>query len=195
MLDWNYESMLQFGGFDSQRGNGSILAWSVGTETGYMIDTFAKPRLSLRANIISGNRSADSANLQTFNPLFPKGKYFGELTPVGPYNLINLLGAVGLKLSDQIAVYVQGGPYWRYSAHDAVYGLGGNIVRASDSDPGDTSSAHFIGTQLEFVVEWNPAREFAFLISYSKFAPGSFIRDTGPSETIHFFAAEAVFQY
>jgi Alginate export len=195
MLDWNYESMLQFGSFDSQRGNGSILAWSVGTETGYTIDTFAKPRLSLRANIISGNRSADSANLQTFNPLFPKGKYFGELTPVGPYNLINLLGAVGLKLSDQIAVYVQGGPYWRYSAHDAVYGLGGNIVRASDSDPGDTSSAHFIGTQLEFVVEWNPAREFAFLISYSRFAPGSFIRDTCPSETIHFFAAEAVFQF
>ena len=37
--------------------------------------------------------------------------------------------------------------------------------------------------------------EFAFLISYSKFAPGSFIRDTGPSETIHFFAAEAVFQF
>jgi Alginate export len=88
-----------------------------------------------------------------------------------------------------------GGPYWRYSAHNAVYGLGGNIVRASDSDPGDTSSAHFIGTQLEFVVEWNPTREFAFLISYSRFAPGSFIRDTGPSETIHFFAAEAVFQF
>jgi hypothetical protein len=82
-----------------------------------------------------------------------------------------------------------GGPYWRYSAHDAVYGLGGNIVRASDSDPGNTSSTHFIGTQLEFVVEWNPAREFAFLISYSKFAPGSFVRDTRPSETIHFFAA------
>jgi Alginate export len=100
--------MLQFGSFDSQRGNGSILAWSVGTETGYKIDTFAKPRLSLRANIISGNSSADSASLQTFNPLFPKGKYFGELTPVGPYNLITLLGAVGLKLSDQIAVYVQG---------------------------------------------------------------------------------------
>ena len=98
MLDWNYESMLQFGSFDSQRGNGSILAWSVGTETGYTIDTFATPRLSLRANIISGNRSADSANLQTFNPLFPKGKYFGELTPVGPYNLINLLGAVGFDI-------------------------------------------------------------------------------------------------
>jgi len=54
-------------------------------------------------------------------------------------------------------------PYWRYSAHDAVYGLGGNIVRAFDSDPGDTSSAHFIETQLEIVVAWNPARDSRFL--------------------------------
>jgi len=195
VLDWNYEAFLQFGSFESERGRGSILAWSVGTETGYTLDTFAKPRLSLRANIISGNKSADSANLQTFNPLFPKGKYFGELTPVGPYNLINVLGAVGLTLTEQITVFVQGGPYWRYSAHDAVYGVGGNIVRASDSGPGDTSNARFIGTQLEFVAEWKPARELAFLVSYSQFVPGSFIRDTGPSETIHFFAVEAVFQF
>ena len=128
-------------------------------------------------------------------PRFPKGKYFGELTPVGPYNLINLLGAVGLTVTEQIAVFAQGGPYWRYSAHDAVYGVGGNIVRASDSGPGDTSNARFIGTQLEFVAEWIPAREWAFLVSYSHSVPGSFIRDTGPSETIHFFAAGAVFQF
>jgi Alginate export len=37
-FDWNYEAILQFGSFDSQRGNGSILAWSVGTETGYAGD-------------------------------------------------------------------------------------------------------------------------------------------------------------
>ena len=105
-----------------------------------------------------------------------KGKYFGELTPVGPYNLINWVGAVGLSLT-------------------AVYGVGGNIVRSSDSGPGNTTNARFVGTQLEFVAEWIPAREWAFLVSYSHSVPGSFIRDTGPSETIHFFAAGAVFQF
>ena len=43
--------------------------------------------------------------------------------------------------------------------------------------------------------EWTPVREWAFLVSYSQFVPGSFIRDTGPSETIHFFAVEAVYQF
>lgn len=47
----------------------------------------------------------------------------------------------------------------------------------------------------EFVAEWTPDREWAFLVSYSQFVPGSFIRDTGPAETIHFFAVEAVFQF
>jgi len=42
-----------------------------------------------------------------------------------------------------------------------------------------------------FCANW----ELAFLVSYSQFVPGSFIRDTGPSETIHFFAVEAVFQF
>jgi hypothetical protein len=45
-VDWNYEAILQFGSFDSQRGNGSILAWSVGTETGYTLTLPAPGALS-----------------------------------------------------------------------------------------------------------------------------------------------------
>jgi Alginate export len=195
LLDWNYEGILQFGSFDSQRGDGSILAWSIGTETGYTFDMPLTPRVSVRANVISGDQNANDANLQTFNPLFPKGKYFGELTPVGPSNLINVLGTVSVSVTKNMSFSVQGGPYWRYSAHDAVYGLGGNIVRSSDSGPGDTSNAQFIGTQLEFVTTWQPVRELAFLVSYSQFQPGAFIKATGPAETIHFFAFEAVVQF
>ena len=191
-LDWNYEGILQFGSFDSQRGRGNILAWSVGTETGYTFGVPLAPRFALRANLISGDRNSDDANLQTFNPLFPKGKYFGELTPVGPYNLVNVLGSIGLSVDESISFFVQGGPYWRYSASDAVYGVGATIVRAADPD---SSAAQFIGTQWELVMEWNPVRELAFLLSYSQFQPGAFIAETGPSETIQFLAFEAVFQF
>ena len=84
LLDWNYEAMLQFGSFDSQRGKGSILAWRVGTETGYTLEPFFfSPRFSLRANVISGDHNANDANLQTFNPLFPKGNILANLPPWG----------------------------------------------------------------------------------------------------------------
>src|SRR5690606_2057583 len=54
-LHWNYEGLLQFGTFDSERGRGDILAWSAGTETGYTLDAPFTPRFSFRANFISGD--------------------------------------------------------------------------------------------------------------------------------------------
>jgi hypothetical protein len=190
-LDWNYEGIFQFGSFESGRGTGSILAWSAGTETGYTFDAPFRPRLALRANFVSGDSNPNDTDLQTFNPLFPKGKYFGELTPVGPYNLINVLGAFSFRLNSQTNLYIQGGPYWRYSSGDAVYGVGGNIVRGEAERGGAT----FIGTQFEVVAEWTPFREVAFLVSCSQFTPGTFISETGSAETIYFLAVEATVQF
>ena len=42
------------------------------------------PRAMMRLNVISGDRNAQDRTLGPFNALFPKGKYFGELSPVGP---------------------------------------------------------------------------------------------------------------
>ena len=190
-LDWNYEGVLQFGTFESERGHGDILAWGVGTETGYTLDAPLTPRFSFRANLVSGDNNPDDGNLQTFNPLYPKGKYFGELNPIGPYNLINLQGGLSLRVTDQTTLYLQGGPNWRYSTGDAVYGAGGNIVRGVAESGGAT----FIGNQFEVIAEWSPIRELSFLVSYSQFTPGAFIRETGPAETIHFVAVDATIQF
>ncbi len=195
-LDWNLESMVQFGTFDSDRGHGLIFANSTATELGYTLATLpAAPRLFIRANYVSGDQDSSDADLQTFNPLYPKGKYFGELTPVGPYNLINLQGALILTPRPDLTFYFQGGPYWRASTEDGVYGVGGNLVRSAGDGTGTNSNERFIGTQCEFVAEWNPTRELAFLISYSQFHPGAFISDTGPAETTHFLGLEAVIRF
>ena len=42
------------------------------------------PRFALRASIISGDRDREDADLNTFNPFFPKGNYFGESSTLGP---------------------------------------------------------------------------------------------------------------
>jgi hypothetical protein len=49
-----------------------------------------RPRLGLKANVISGDDDPNDRDLQTFNTLFPKRRYFGELSLLGPYNSINL---------------------------------------------------------------------------------------------------------
>jgi hypothetical protein len=42
-----------------------------------------KPRFSAKADISSGD-NPNSKTLGTFNPLFPKGNYFGVLATTGP---------------------------------------------------------------------------------------------------------------
>jgi hypothetical protein len=49
-----------------------------------------QPAGSLTADVISGDADQNDEKLGTFNPLFPKGKYFGALSPIGPRNLIHL---------------------------------------------------------------------------------------------------------
>jgi hypothetical protein len=79
--DWNFEFVYQFGGF----GDGDISAWTAASDTGF---TFAdapwSPRLGLKADVTSGDRDPNDRDLQTFNPLFPKGAYFGETGLIGP---------------------------------------------------------------------------------------------------------------
>ncbi len=185
--DWNWEAMGQFGRF----GSGSIRAWSLATDTGYRFTTLPlQPRLGLKANIASGDGNARDGRLETFNPLFPRAKYFGELTPVGPYNLMNLHPSLDLALSDEFSLAASAIAFWRESLDDGVYDLTGGLLRS-----GTTSKARHVGTQGELVLSYSFGRSFEGLISYSAFRPGPFLKDSGPAKTIHFAGMEAVFKF
>src|SRR5271156_2122483 len=78
--DFDYEALWQFGSF----GSANIRAWTLASETGYRISTAPlKPRFSAKADISSGDHP-NTNSLGTFNPLFPKGNYFGVIATAGP---------------------------------------------------------------------------------------------------------------
>jgi hypothetical protein len=88
-LPWEYnlEYDWQFGRF----GTGTIEAWSAAHAIRYNFsDLPLKPHVGLRFDATSGDNNPATANLQTFNPLFPSGVYFNLLNPVGPLNMIDL---------------------------------------------------------------------------------------------------------
>ncbi|WP_165820310.1 alginate export family protein [Microvirga sp. KLBC 81] len=185
--DWNFEGMFQFGSFDG----GNIRAWSVASDTGYtFMDLTFSPRVGLRANIISGDRNPDNPDLQTFNPLFPRGKYFGEIGLIGPSNLINVHPNLTLHLNDQWTLSGAAVFYWRDSLGDGIYDTGGGLVR-----PSGGSRSRYIGTQADVVLGWEPTRWFSAELAYSVFTPGQFIKDTGPSKTAHFVGFETVLKF
>lgn len=183
---WNWEAMLQRGRFAGP----PIRAWSLATETAYGFAGPLKPRLRLRANLASGDRDPEDDRLGTFNPMFPKGKYFGELSPIGPYNIANLHPTLDLDLGRGVTIDLSAIAYWRASRTDGIYDVPGQMVRA----PGNSRARH-VGTQVEAVVGWQVHKALSLTASYSIFTAGRFIRDTGPARTIRMIGAEAQYRF
>lgn len=184
---WNVEGVYQFGHYDRQR----IAAWTIGTEVGRTLPHLPlSPDATLRFNIVSGDRDSEDDRLGTFNALFPKGKYFGELSPVGPTNIVSLNPRISAPLGDGFSASVAGMAYWRYARNDGVYDIPGNLVRG----PGD-SRARFIGKEVEATLAWQATAELELSTSLSFFAPGAFIRETGPAQTIAMTGLEANFRF
>lgn len=184
---WNVEGVAQFGHFEGQR----IAAWTLGTEVGRSFPALAfAPDATLRVNIVSGDGKAGDGKLGTFNALFPKGKYFGELSPVGPTNIVSVNPRVSGTLGGGVSISLAAMAYWRYSTADGVYDIPGNLIRDAGS-----SSARFIGKEAEAAVAWQATAEWELSASLSAFAPGAFIRETGPARTITMLGLESNFRF
>src|SRR3989440_3343987 len=101
--DYNLEFVYQFGTF----GSGDIRAWTAASDVGYTFEEAPlKPRLALKANITSGDDNPNNSHLQTFNPLFPRGSYFGEPALIGPANHIDVHPELDLALLKNVALMV-----------------------------------------------------------------------------------------
>ncbi|ONF97297.1 alginate export family protein [Sphingomonas jeddahensis] len=186
-LGWNWEAMLQRGRY----GDDTIRAWSIATETSYAFPQVSlAPRIRLRANIASGDRDARDDRLGTFNALFPKGKYFGELSPIGPRNIMNLHPSVDMDLGRGLTAELAAVAYWRASRGDGVYDVPGQLIRAAGN-----SDARHIGNQVELLVGWQASTVLSFSLSASLFTAGDFLRNTGPARPIRMVGAEAMFRF
>ncbi|HWU03878.1 MAG TPA: alginate export family protein, partial [Novosphingobium sp.] len=184
---WNVEGAYQFGRF----AGGAISAWTLGTEAGRGFPNLSlRPDLTLRANVVSGDGNAADHRLGTFNALFPKGKYFGELSPIGPSNILNIHPALGLTLAPGVSAGLAAAAYWRYSRADGIYDIPGNLLRGAGN-----SRARFIGTEVEASLAWQATAELALSASVSTFSAGSFIRETGSARPIHMFGLESNFRF
>jgi hypothetical protein len=138
--DFDDEALWQFGSF----GAADIRAWTVATETGYRIPTIPlKPRFSAKADVSSGDHPATNT-LGTFNPLYPKGNYFGVLatTGPGPINFIDVHPHLEASAPHNVSLSFDWIFQWRQSLDDGVYAVPGFPIRAADG-----SRARFVGNR------------------------------------------------
>jgi hypothetical protein len=186
--DFDYEGLWQFGTF----GSANIEAWTVASETGYRVPTIPlKPRFSAKADISSGD-NPNSKTLGTFNPLFPKGNYFGVLatTGPGPINFIDVHPRVEAALPHDVSVSFDWIVQWRENVNDGVYNVPGFLIRAADG-----SRARFVGHRPGTEVRWQVNRHMWFQADYGIFYAGRFLKETQPGRNLNYWALWAGYRF
>lgn len=176
--DWNWELVGQLGEF----GRGDVRAWSVASDTGHTWrDAPLTPRLGLSANIASGDENPDDRDLETFNPLYPRGSYFSELALLGPRNFYNLHPFLTVNPTDRLAITADIDFFWRLQTEDGIYSPSGQLLRS-----GVGSDARYVGTEVSLNTSWQVSERLSLTGVYAHFFPGEFIQDTGPDKDIDY---------
>jgi len=177
-FDYNWAFVYQTGSF----GSNDINAWTVATETGYTFPVTFTPRLALRADIASGGQNKQDGSLDTFNPLFPRGAYFGpKLTMFGPYNMLDVHPVIMFSPLPSVSCDLDSVWFWRESRNDGVYAIGGALLR-----PSAGSQARYIGNQMNFELRWALDLHTTVAINLAGFVTGKFLKDTGPTGNVAF---------
>jgi hypothetical protein len=179
--------MVQAGTF----AKGDVLAWTVESETGYTLrEKRWTPRVGLRADGASGDRTAEDADLQTLNPLFPRGLYHQLVDLNGHVNFLGLDPVAVAHFSPKLTMTLDWGFFWRQSRGDGLYGVGGQLLR-----PGGTTLARYLGSQPSAIMEWRPQRHFSGVLIYTHFFPGTFLRETGPAKSVNYVSGWLSFKF
>jgi Alginate export len=188
-INWNYdfETVYQFGSIE----NKTIEAWTVSLNTNYQFNNFRlKPKIGLKTEIISGDKTFDDDKLQTFNPLFPKGAYFGLAAIIGPSNLIDFHPSIELELHKDINLSLDYDLFWRFSTNDGIYQPNTMLIYS-----GRNTSKKYIGNQLGIALDYDIKKWFAFRIEGTWFKVQDYLKEVSPGKDILFAASTMYFRF
>ncbi|HEY0946450.1 MAG TPA: alginate export family protein [Opitutaceae bacterium] len=185
--DYNLEFVGQVGRFVDE----SIRAWTAASDIGYTFETAPwRPRLGLKANIASGDRSPDDGKRETFHALYPKAVYFGEISQVGPANFMNLHPSLTLQPTDDLTLTLDAVFFWRQQLADGLYGPSLRLEREPHG-----STARHIGNQFDLLISYRITHYVSFTASAAVFTAGRFLEETGSSETVHYLNTAISFTF
>lgn len=184
--NWNYdiEAAYQFGKFD----NKNIRAWTFSIHNYFTYDIHKrKQKIGLKAEYISGDKNQNDNSLETFNPLFPRGAYFGLVALIGPSNLIDVHPFLEFQLTQKLNFNIDYDMFWRASLNDAVYQPNVSVLFNSSN-----STSRKIGNQLGASFDYSFNKYLNLTIEGTWFQSGSFIRDVSNGKDIFFTATTLI---
>lgn len=183
--NWKYdfETVYQNGKFIEKK----ISAWTASLNTSYVFaGTKLKPELGIRTELISGDRFYNDQRLGTFNPLFPKGAYFGLAALIGPANLMDFHPLLSLSLSSKILLGLDCDFFWRYSRNDGLYAVSGALIYS-----GKNTYSKYIGLQPAMNITYAVSELMNMRAEFTWFNASSYLQESGSGKDIYFAAFTA----
>jgi hypothetical protein len=188
--DYNSEGIFQVGSF---RGGG-LLAWANAHDTGYTFRSARfQPRIGTTFSVTSGDNGNPRSALETFNPLFPTGYYYGQgsINLNGPSNLIWVGPQLRLQITKSVKVIVDDNTFWRTSLRDGIYGLGDNLLVS-----GKDNRERYVGSQASAGVYWQYNRHLLLSAAYDHFFAGPFLHNAIPRRrSVDYAAAWVTYKF
>ena len=185
-VDHNVEVVGQWGTF----GQDEIHAWTIASDTGYRVRLAGGPRLGIRADVTSGDADRADHRLGTFNPLFPKGAYFGLIAPMGPLNHMDIDPMATFTVRRGLTLNANWLFFWRTRRDDGLYGVPGNLLRS-----GRGTGARFVGHSPGLEVRWQRDRHLSLTADIAVFTAGAFLRQAPPAKTTTYFSAWSTYKF
>jgi len=182
----DFEALYQFGSF----GDSQISAYTASLNAAYVWDDLPlNPAIGLKTEIISGDRKTNDDRLNTFNPLFPRGAYFGLAALIGPSNLVDFHPSLSIAPSEALDFNMDYDLFWRYSTNDGIYGPNVTLIY------GASSSNSFIGQQLGLSMEYRPSAFLTITPELMWFFAGPYLKDVSPGKNVSFAAITIQLKY
>ncbi|RYJ42789.1 alginate export family protein [Flavobacterium beibuense] len=184
---YDFEAVAQFGKMEDK----TISAWTLSSNTSYRFSNIKfSPVAGLKTEIISGDRHADDNKLETFNPLYPRGAYFGLVALIGPSNLFDVHPSVKITVSERITAGMDYDLFWRWSTNDGIYAP--NVQLLYD---GQGLSEKFIGTQLAADINFDVNAFLSLTVEGAWFNSGPFIKEAGTGKDYYYGAFTAQLRF
>jgi len=170
---YDIEGAYQFGIFN----NDNISAWTASFDLGYLFNELkSKPSIGIRNDYISGGSQSGNGDLETFNPIYPKGGYFGFDPQVGPVNLIDIHPYATILILPKVTFLADLVFNWRYSLNDGIYRPSGSFALT-----GAGSDKRHIGTDYLAKISYVASSFLSMDFGLQYFNTGPFINSEIPN--------------
>ncbi|GGN07434.1 alginate export family protein [Dyadobacter beijingensis] len=186
-VSFDFEAVYQFGSISMSQ----IRAWTVSMDASYKphMERLA-PVFGIKSELISGDRTPGDRLLNTFNPLYPRGAYFGLASLIGPYNLTDVHPYVQWEVCRRITWSMDYDLFWRMGREDGLYAVNGALIH-----DGRGIKHKGIGKQLGTDVNFRPGRFLDFKVEFTWFDTGKFLRFAGLGKSIYMAGFTAAVKY